>query len=37
MTELLADVLYLFARKKFKWDEQTYTKFQTCTFSKNKS
>ena len=33
----LADVLYLFARKKFEWNEQIYTKFQTSTFSKNKS
>jgi len=24
-------VTYLFARKKFQWDEQMYTKFQTCT------
>ena len=24
-------VLYLYARKKFKWDEQMYTKFQTCS------
>jgi len=24
-------VLYLYARKEFKWDEQMYTKFQTCS------
>jgi len=23
-------ILYLYARKEFKWDEQQYTKFQTC-------
>ena len=26
-------VLYLYARKEFKWDEQMYTKFQTCSIS----
>ena len=24
----------MFARKEFQWDEQMYTKFQTCTISK---
>jgi len=24
-------ILYLYARKKFKWNEQMYTKFQTCS------
>jgi hypothetical protein len=27
-------ILYLYARKEFKWDEQQYTKFQTCVISR---
>ena len=28
-------ILYLYARKKFKWDEQMYTKFLTCSVGNN--